>query len=77
MKNDHKQKEAMLNVIGIIDKILPNAQYKVIIPQTQASVLCYLCGKMNKKFIKLTVGDSVNFEMSQYDTTKGRITRRL
>jgi translation initiation factor IF-1 len=77
MKNDHKAKESMIQTTGIIDKILPNAQYNVKIPQTGNVVLCYVCGKMSKRYTKLAVGDSVKFEMSVYDTKKGRITQRL
>jgi len=77
MKNAPKIKEAMIGLCGIIDKILPNAQYNVKIPQTGNVVLCYVCGKMSKKYTKLTVGDSVKFEVYIYDTKKGRITQRL
>jgi hypothetical protein len=36
-----------------------------------------ICGKMRKRFVRLTVGDRVQMEMSPYDLNKGRITWRL
>ena len=34
-------------------------------------------GKMRKHFIRISVGDRVNVEMSPYDLDKARITWRL
>jgi translation initiation factor IF-1 len=40
-------------------------------------VLATICGKMRKRWVRLTVGDRVKMEMSPYDLSKGRITWRL
>jgi translation initiation factor IF-1 len=40
-------------------------------------VLATICGKMRKRFVRLTTGDRVKMEMSPYDLNKGRITWRL
>ena len=40
-------------------------------------VLAHISGKMRKRFIRLTVGDRVQMEMSPYDLDKGRIVYRL
>lgn len=39
-------------------------------------VLCTLSGKIRVKKIKILVGDKVTCEVSEYDTTLGRITYR-
>ena len=40
-------------------------------------VLCTLSGKIRKHSVKILVGDKVRVEVSQYDTTQGRIVYRL
>jgi translation initiation factor IF-1 len=40
-------------------------------------VLATISGKMRKRFVRLTVGDRVKMEMSQYDLNKARIVWRL
>jgi translation initiation factor IF-1 len=40
-------------------------------------VLAHISGKMRKRFIRLTVGDRVQMEMSPYDLDKARIVYRL
>lgn len=70
-------KSELLEVKGIITLILPNAMFRVKLDGGDKVILCYLCGRMNKRFIKLTVGDAVLVEMSPVDTEKGRITRRF
>jgi translation initiation factor IF-1 len=37
----------------------------------------YLAGKMKMNKIKVLLGDRVLIEMTPYDLSKGRITRRL
>jgi translation initiation factor IF-1 len=39
-------------------------------------IICYLSGKMRKFTIKVILGDAVEVELTPYDLTKGRITRR-
>jgi translation initiation factor IF-1 len=70
-------KEELLKVQGTVIEVLPNATFRVKLKIFEKVVLCYLCGKMNKRFIKLTVGDNVELEMSPHDFTRGRIMRRL
>lgn len=40
------------------------------------SVLCTLSGKIRMNSVKILVGDRVQVEVSEYDTTQGRITYR-
>ena len=40
------------------------------------TVLCTLSGKIRMNSVKILVGDKVTVEVSQYDTTQGRIIYR-
>jgi len=40
------------------------------------TVLCTLSGKIRMNSVKILVGDKVTVEVSEYDTTKGRIVYR-
>lgn len=40
------------------------------------TVLCTLSGKIRQNSVKILVGDFVRIEVSEYDTTQGRITYR-
>lgn len=70
-------KTSVIEIKGVVTKILPNAMYKVKLNGTEKEILAYLCGKMNKKFIKPDLGDFVLLEMSPTDTEKGRISKRF
>jgi len=41
------------------------------------TVLCTLSGKIQTNSVKILVGDRVKIEVSEYDTTRGRITYRI
>lgn len=62
---------------GVVVESLPNAMFRVEVTGQTDLLLCHLSGKMRKNFIKVLPGDRVLFEMSPYDLSKGRITRRL
>ena len=68
-------KDDMLKRVGTINKI-HGSMYEVVDKETGLKVLCTLNGKMRMNSIKLTLGDQVEFEVSAYDLTKGRITYR-
>lgn len=40
-------------------------------------VLCTLSGKIRQNSVKILMGDKVKIEVSEYDTTQGRITYRI
>ncbi len=40
-------------------------------------VLGHISGRLRKHFIRILPGDKVRVELSPYDLTRGRITRRL
>lgn len=50
--------------------------YDIEDDETKTRVLCTLNGKMKMHSIKLTLGDKVDFEVSVYDLTKGRVVFR-
>ena len=68
-------KEDAIEVQGIVQKALSNAQFTVEI-QNGHSVTAYPAGKMRRFFIKILPGDSVTVALSPYDLTRGRITFR-
>ena len=70
-------KTKVIEVRGVVTKVLPNAMYRVVLDGTEKEILCYLCGKLNKKFIKPDVKDSVMIQMSPTDLEKGRISKRF
>ena len=69
-------KEEPIEVEGQIHKVLPGRMFRVELDNKHL-VLATICGKMRKRFVRLTAGDRVKMEMSPYDLNKGRITWRL
>jgi len=69
-------KEDAIRLEAKVRESLPNARFKVVLPNGH-EVLAHISGKMRKRFIRLTVGDRVQMEMSPYDLEKARIVYRL
>lgn len=69
-------KESNIVVQGKVIEALPNVMFRVELDNGLVA-MCQECGKMRKNFIKILVGDMVEAELSMYDLTKGRITKRL
>jgi len=55
---------------------LPATTFRVRLDNNQ-EVLAHLSGKMRMHYIKILPGDRVIIELSPYDTSRGRIIRRL
>ena len=53
-----------------------NGKFKVQISENHFA-LCTLSGKIRQNAIRILVGDTVKVEVSEYDTTQGRIVRRI
>ena len=68
-------KEDAIEVEGTVIEPLPNAMFRVQL-ENKHQVLAHISGKMRKNFIRISVGDHVNVEMSPYDLGKARITFR-
>jgi translation initiation factor IF-1 len=69
-------KEEPIEVIGRVQTVLPGTMFRVEL-ENKHLVLATICGKMRKRWVRLTVGDRVKMEMSPYDMNKARITWRL
>jgi len=61
---------------GTVIETLPNATFRVRLSD-DSKVFAHLGGKMRLHYIRVLLGDRVSLEISSYDPTKGRITRRL
>lgn len=68
-------KEDAIEVMATVIEPLPNAMFRVQL-ENKHQVLAHISGKMRKNFIRISVGDKVNVEMSPYDLGKARITFR-
>lgn len=66
----------LITVTGTVTEALPNAMFRVDL-ENGYNILCVLCGRMRKNYIKVLEGDNVKIEMSPYDLNKGRIISRL
>jgi translation initiation factor IF-1 len=82
------KKEEGLEVEGRIIDTLPNTMFRVELlnkkddpkgAQKDAPkiiIVAHISGRIRKNYIRLLKGDEVIVELSPYDLTKGRITRR-
>lgn len=68
-------KEETFKLEGVVVDVLPNATFKVKL-ENGITILSYISGKMRQNEIRILMGDKVEVELSPYDLTKGRITRR-
>ncbi len=68
-------KEDVIEIEGTVVESLPNAQFRVELPNGH-QLLVHISGKLRMNFIRILPGDKVTLEMSPYDLTKGRITWR-
>ena len=69
-------KEQSIEVEGRIQTVLPGTMFRVELDNKHV-VLATICGKMRKRWVRLSTGDRVRMEMSPYDLDKARITWRL
>ena len=69
-------KDEFITAKGLVEEVLPNATFRVLLDETQHRIIAYLGGKLRQNNIKVLLGDSVEIEMSPYDLSKGRITYR-
>ncbi len=68
-------KQDVIELEGTVLEALPNAQFKVELPNGHV-ILAHISGKLRMNYIRILPGDKVTIEMSPYDLTKGRITWR-
>ena len=72
----NQTKEQHPEVEGVITVVLPGTMFRVELANKHM-VLATVCGKMRKRWVRITAGDRVKMEMSSYDLDKARITWRL
>ena len=69
-------KEQPIEIEGVVSAVLAGTMFRVELPNKHM-VLATICGKMRKRWVRITAGDRVKMEMSPYDLNKARITWRL
>ena len=70
-------KEDLITVQGVVIEVLPNTIFRVKLNDMDVVIIAHTSGKIRKNKIRILKGDSVEVEMTPYDLTKGRISRRL
>ena len=68
-------KENVMEFEGIVTEALPNATFKVKLPNGHI-ITAHISGKLRLNYIRILPGDKVTVEVSVYDLTKGRIPWR-
>ncbi len=68
-------KEDLLTMNGVVVEVLPNTIFRVEL-ENGHMITAHASGKIRKNKIRVLKGDNVEVEMTTYDLTKGRITRR-
>ena len=58
-----------------MSQVLPGTMFRVALPNGH-EVLAHISGKMRKNFIRISVGDRVNLQITPYDLGRARITFR-
>lgn len=84
--------EESLTITGDVVENLPNTLFRVKVTDSryllkakvgsneekeERIIICYLSGKMRRNYIKILPGDKVLFEMTPYDSGRGRIIKRF
>ena len=68
-------KQDVIEIEGIVREALPNAQFKVELPNGHV-ILSVISGKLRMNFIRILPGDKVTVELTPYDLSKARIVFR-
>ncbi|MBM3203699.1 translation initiation factor IF-1 [Candidatus Woesearchaeota archaeon] len=71
-----KDRQDKIEIIGTVIDALPGTWFKVKI-ENGHEVLATLSGKMRQNHILVLPGDQVIVEVSPYDMSRGRVSRRL
>ena len=69
------ERDDRMELFGIVDDALPGTWFRVI-TESNVQILATLSGRMRQNNIRVLPGDYVTVEVSPYDTSRGRITRR-
>jgi translation initiation factor IF-1 len=74
-KFERVAKEEPIALQGTVTQVLPGTMFRVALANGH-EVLAHISGKMRKNFIRISVGDKVDVEITPYDLSKARITFR-
>jgi translation initiation factor IF-1 len=66
----------VIEMHGEVVEVLPDSKFRINL-ESGHPVLGYLSGRMIKNHIQVMTGDNVLVELTPYDLTRGRVTRRL
>ncbi|GMT43389.1 MAG TPA: translation initiation factor IF-1 [Deltaproteobacteria bacterium] len=69
-------KEEALEINGQVTERLPDAMFKVKLPNGKI-ILAHVSGKMRMHYIKILPGDTVKLAISPYSLDKARIIYRF
>ena len=69
-------KQDVIKVTGEVTEALGNALFRVEL-DNGLIITAHVSGKMRINYIRILPGDKVEVEMSPYDLSKGRISKRL
>ena len=69
-------KNDVIEMTGKVIEVLPDSKFRIELESGHA-VLGYLSGRMIQNHIQVMAGDSVLIELTPYDLSRGRVTRRL
>lgn len=80
---DRRINKDIIELEGRVIEALPNAVFRVQIDtppgkdRPAQEVLAHIAGKLRINRIRILPGDRVRIELTPYDLSRGRITRRL
>lgn len=70
-------KEDIIKMSGVVDEVLPNAMFRIVLDNEQRSrITATIGGRLRQNNIRVLLGDRVEVEMSPYDLTRGRVVYR-
>ncbi len=69
-------KEKLVQFEGTVTELLRGGMFRIEINESKHELIAQINGKMRMHKIKVLLGDTVELEVSPYDLSKGRITRR-
>lgn len=70
-------KEELVKFEGTVTELLRGGMFRIEINESKHELIAQINGKMRMYKIKVLLGDIVELEVSPYDLSKGRITKRL
>ncbi|XP_016648416.1 PREDICTED: translation initiation factor IF-1, chloroplastic [Prunus mume] len=76
MRKSPKVEEQKFSQEGSITESLSNGMFRIELDNAD-TVIGYISGKIRQNSIRILPGDRVRVEVSRYDTTRGRIVRRI